>query len=262
MGLFKNLLFGETLNAYYGTNKGKKRVKNEDNYYLDGIIKPEGTDGNKKVLQKTKMPSNRFTYYAVFDGMGGGDFGEIASFIAAKATSEFLSEQKNIDLDDISESLNKLCEHLSAAVFKTGSDLGAYQMGTTLVSFFFYNNHVWVCNIGDSKGFYLSNGKLIQLTKDHIISSDHYHKKPSLSQFVGVDPRELRLEPYISRMSFKKGDTYLLCSDGLTDMVSEEDVLSVLSENIYGDKKVEKLIDMAMEAGGIDNITVILIEVL
>ncbi len=263
MGFVKNFFMQETLDAYCGSHIGNRRTKNEDNYYLDGLSLAEGKNGTKSVVHKTRTADGSLSYYAVFDGMGGGDYGEIASFTVAEAVREYLAGIKSSGSSAyITNLLEALCDSLNKQVHQAGVNLGAYQMGTTIVSMLFCKDQAWLCNIGDSKGFLFRNRKLQQLSKDHVITSDRYHKKPALSQFLGVDSSKLRIEPYICETGFQLGDIFLLCSDGLTDMVPEKEIASILSKAEFGEAKVQDLINAALKYGGEDNITVMLIEIL
>ena len=103
---------------------------------------------------------------------------------------------------------------------------------------------------------------LEKLSEDHVegmysIGRTKKNKKPGLIQYLGMDPEEILLEPTIHCSDLQKGDTYLLCSDGLTDMVTEADIASLLNKAADAEEATTGLVDMALENGGKDNITAI-----
>jgi protein phosphatase len=145
-------------------------------------------------------------------------------------------------------------------------------MGTTLVSAVFYNNSVTVAHIGDSRLYRLRDGEFSQLTKDHSLLQEQIdaglvtkeqartsQNKNLVTRALGVDPA---VEPEIRDYEVKQGDIYLLCSDGLNDMVDDDEIgmtLGMLAANL--ELCAAQLVQMANDNGGRDNVSVILIKV-
>lgn len=243
------------------SNKGKVRSNNEDNFYFDGFYMPEDNDGLSNIEEKEGELKNN-TFFAVFDGMGGGDYGEIASHTSALFAKEFLSVPNNINKSDISPSLRDMCFEMSQKVFEVGEDLGAYMFGSTIASVYFHENQMWFTNIGDSRAYLYRDSELIQVSKDHIESvAPNSRQKPALLQHLGIDPEEIMLDPTIRRLDVRDDDLILLCSDGLTDMVDPVVIAGELSQSQRLFDSVKNLFHFAMNAGGIDNITIIIIRI-
>ena len=267
MNLFRRILSSSqtVLSAACGSDTGKRRKNNEDNFYFDGEYMPADNAGTPSILPKT-VPSDQSCYFAVMDGMGGGDYGEIASSSAAEAISAFLAEEENVNPCDITPSLTALCRRVNEHVFRAGENLGAYQMGATLVSLYFHQGQAWICDLGDSRGYLLRGDTLIRLSVDHtdeeeMKANNITGRKPRLTQYLGIDPEAMTIVPYIHSRKVAHGDRYLLCSDGVTDMVEEERIQQLLTEADTPESCVRQLIAAALEAGGRDNITAMVVDV-
>ena len=253
------------LSAACVCDRGLKRSNNEDNFYFTGQYLPRDNDGLDGCLaDQMSLPEDVF--FAVYDGMGGGDYGEVASYTAAAETEGFLDLEDNINPCDITPSLTRMCLHLNEKVFQIGKSLGVYQMGSTLVSLFFHEDQVWVCNLGDSRAFLYRDQKMRQISVDHTDEEEMKangitNRKPYLTQFLGIDPEELRIEPFIQSGHYQAGDRYLLCSDGLTDMVDNQRISDVLVRYETPEDCAVRLKQMALENGGKDNITIIVIDI-
>ncbi len=252
--------------AACGCNIGKRRQNNEDNFYFNGEYLPSDNHGLSEILTlKESVPTGMEDaplFFAVFDGMGGGDYGEIASNLSAATAAHFLESGDDINPVDITPSLARMCDRMNEEVFRSGENLGVYQMGSTAASLFFYAGQMWVCNLGDSRCYRVSGGQMQQLSVDHTDEAEMKAgnvtgRKPYLTQYLGIDPEEMRIEPYIESYPVRKGDCFLICSDGLTDMVEEQAICSVLLGEREPQVCVQTLINAALEAGGRDNITVI-----
>ena len=141
------------------------------------------------------------------------------------------------------------------------------RMGTTIAGVCFSNDNMEICNLGDSKIFGLKNNKLIQLSIDHTDKKlkDKLQiekiKSYKLTQHLGIKETEMVLEPYIKKFNYSMFDSILVCSDGLTDMVSASEIENILNLNISVSNKIDKLISLALDNGGLDNITIMIFEV-
>lgn len=205
----------------------------------------------------------------VCDGMGGAAEGALASAEAVRAIKERISERYNSAMSDISlksllvsavESANKFIYDLSL----TNED---YQgMGTTVVAAIVTESYAYIVHAGDSRAYKLSEGQLIQLTKDHSVvqnmlengeitpeeAIDH-PSKHIITRALGVD-NEIRVD--FCQESFDDGDIILLCSDGLTNFVTAEDIQKIIEESKFFEF-ADKLVNHANQNGGADNITVV-----
>ena len=144
---------------------------------------------------------------------------------------------------------------------------GAGLEGTTAAILCLHGMEAEVVNLGDSRIFLFRDGKLRQLSVDHtdqalLRAQGITGRKPRLTQHLGIEPEELVIQPHRGRMEARAGDRFLLCTDGLTDMVEEEEIQQILGALLPMDRTVEELIARALEGGCRDNITVICCEVL
>ena len=261
----KDLIGGMQLRAACGCHQGKKRNNNEDNLYFDGSYMNSDNHGLPSI-EKTVLSLDDDGFFCVFDGMGGGDYGEVASYTASKTTKEFLETGTNINPCDITPSLTKMCEVINQAVYEVGEKLGSSRMGSTLVGLYFHEGQAWVCNLGDSRCYLLRDGRMKQISEDH--TDEEFMKengitgrKPYLTQYLGIDPDEMTIVPSIKSYVLNRGDRFLICSDGVTDMVDDQTICNNLARYQDPDECVEALIQAALDGGGKDNITAIVLEV-
>ena len=259
----KDLIGGMQLRAACGCHQGKKRNNNEDNLYFDGSYMNSDNHGLPSI-EKTVLSLDDDGFFCVFDGMGGGDYGEVASYTASKTTKEFLETGTNINPCDITPSLTEMYNVINQAVYQAGMNLGSDQTGSTLVGLYFHAGQVWICNLGDSRGYLLRGGKLLQISQDHTDAAFMQEngitgRKPYLTQYLGIDPDEMMIEPYIKSYYLQEGDTFLICSDGVTDMVEEQEICRILAHNEDVGDCVDLLIQAALDGGGKDNITAIVV---
>lgn len=247
-----------------GCNQGLKRKNNEDNFYFDGKYMQSDNHGLDEILTARKE-LDEDGLFVVFDGMGGMDYGEVASYTAAKVTKEFLAVEENMNPCDITPSLMELCQRLNTSVYQAGADRGSDRVGSTLVGVYFHAGQMWLCNLGDSPAYLIRDGKMMLISKEHTdawyVKEQGLNRKPWLTQYLGVDPQAMRIEPYIKSRYIKSGDCYLVCSDGVTDMVSEQEICNILTGEKDPARCVQKLIEAALAGGGVDNITAIVCKV-
>lgn len=240
------------INYYFTSNIGKCRKTNQDNFlcitnYLN--YENSGTDG---IINGQTISSDR-PLFGVFDGMGGEECGEMAAYIAAKELSAFEFDK------DIKQGYLDFCKCANTKICEYTKDNGLTSMGTTAAILRFTKDKIGLCNIGDSKIFQLSNDQFRQISYDHVGVSI-FGKKPPLSQNLGIPESELLISPYIATGDYHKGDVYLICSDGLTDMLSASNIKAILRQD-DGQTAAERLLDQALNNGGKDNITFILIHI-
>ena len=244
------------IDAACGCNIGKIRRNNEDNFFFDDKCLELDNQGLRNTACFSDALKNGLCL-AVFDGMGGENFGEVASFTAARQmqtitrslSDYFVSERKY---------LLKLTTQLNNAIMEAQKALCTDRCGSTMAALYFSSGYVYACNIGDSRAYRLRDGEFLQLSVDHVEKRpEGERKKAPLTQHLGIDPEDMQIEPYIAKGKIAKGDTYLLCSDGLTDMLTNFEISDILMTCDEPTECVHKLIQLALEHGGRDNITVI-----
>jgi PPM family protein phosphatase len=206
---------------------------------------------------------------AVADGMGGHAAGEVASSLTISAMAELDSEQVGGDMltalsSAVADANTRLQEMIAANPAVEG-------MGTTLTALLWSDGHAAVCHIGDSRGYLLRDGELYQITHDHTlvqslvdegrISVDDVSTHPQRSLLLrALDGRSIA-EPDLSVHEGQVGDRYLLCSDGLSGVVSDETLRDTLEGTADLDAVTRQLIELALRGGGPDNITCIVADV-
>ena len=230
-------------------NIGNVRNINQDNFicnnrYIDFSVK------KISFLEKQVKPP---LLLGVFDGLGGEEHGETASFIAAKNAKDILNCKNIVD------SFENYCNKTNRDICEVTRKNGYSSMGTTAAILAFTKKQIALCNIGDSRVIRFAKDKTEQISKDHI-GVCVYGAKPPLLQNLGIEPSQLKIEPYISLGKYKKDDRYLICSDGLTDMVSIDEIEKTVREN-EGERAVCLLMQKALANGGKDNITIILAQI-
>lgn len=242
-------------------NTGKVRKNNEDNFFFDNRCLEEENSGLKNPVFMTKV-LKRELCVAIFDGMGGESFGEQASFAAASAMQSMTRSLTDYFIP-ARKFLKNMCLKINDAVVDKAQELCTERMGSTLVALYFSYNYVYVCNLGDSRAYRLRDGEFLQLSQDHVEKREGRSiRKAPLTQHLGIDPEDFLIEPYIAKGELKHGDKYLLCSDGLTDMLTNLEIDEIMSSMESTEGCVQKLIDSALEKGGKDNVTAIVCRVL
>jgi len=213
------------------------------------------------------------------DGMGGYNAGEVASGIAVELIrtemKKSLAGRKTEEFDG-NEAERLIEDHATKAnnaIYQASQSQPQYSgMGTTLVVALWHDNQMSVGHIGDSRLYRLRDGALEQITRDHSLLQEqidsgmitkeqarHSQNKNLVTRAVGIDPE---VETEVHTYAVQPGDVYLLCSDGLSDMVTDEDVqltLGSLASNLP--LAAEQLVQLANDNGGRDNISVILVRV-
>ena len=241
-------------------NRGKVRSGNQDNFYFRGRYLEEENNGLDATLELSGWQRSGMML-AVFDGMGGENYGETAAFTAARTMDTFSRPRSLRNMDD-REFLCGCVETLNAAVVEAQQRLHTRRMGTTMVALWLGVKHMYIWNVGDSRCYLLRDGLLKQCSVDHVGSLLRPgERKAPLTQYLGLDPEELTVVPAVSREELRRGDRYLLCSDGVTDMLSDEQIKKTLSGGGSCADCVKALIAGAMEQGGKDNITAIVCEI-
>lgn len=234
------------------SNIGKIRSVNQDNFVCNRYLMAGGGYGLEKPMTGRKH-IRETSLFGVFDGMGGEECGEVASYIAARDAAVWTSRKNAL------QDLAQLCQQINSDIcaYTEANDIGS--MGTTAAMLAFTKKNIALCNIGDSKIFRLHNGQMKQISTDHV-SIAAFGMKPPLLQNLGIPPTELIIDPYLAQGPYCVGDVYLLCSDGLTDMVDNERIAGLLASLPLA-QAGQTLLDAALSRGGKDNITILLCRV-
>lgn len=235
-------------------NIGKIRRNNEDNFFFDGRCLPETNEGLKHPVSMVHTLRKEICV-AVFDGMGGENFGEAASFAAADEMQRTTRKLKDYFFPE-KRFLKDMCTKLNDVVLERARELCTSRMGSTMVALYFSHGYVYACNLGDSRAYRLRQGEFLQISEDHVEKREGKKKTP-LTQHLGIEPEEYLIEPYIAKGELQVGDQYLICSDGLTDMLTNLEIDEILTSTPTTEDCVQQLVDAALEKGGKDNVTVI-----
>ena len=241
--------------SYYGmTDPGRCRENNEDAYLLER--------------------KGSYVIAAVADGIGGYEDGEVASYLACKCISDYLwdSPEKVMGKDVLKQAVI----HANNAVVSQQQNPRLSSMGCVLTAILFdMEQHLaYMCHVGDTRLYKYKDGVLTKLSRDHslvrlqedagILSEEEAMSHPRrniITRFIGNSRLDWNTN-YMMDLSFPiEADTqYLICSDGLYDMVTSVEIMEVLAQECNQQQKVEALIKRANLAGGKDNITAIILE--
>src|SRR5687767_957500 len=220
--------------------------------------------------------------FLVADGMGGHAAGEIASRIAVDSISEFILHTKEDDGtwphaydEQFRRSTNRLMAALRMANTRVleamRKDARLRGMGTTVVAALAEEGTIAVAHVGDSRAYLIRDGELSRITNDHswvfeqvqagMLTEAEAEKHPLRNVITRALGGALQVTPDASEIVVQAGDVFLLCSDGLTGMVPEDEILRLVTES-NGDlqKACQQLVDAANERGGLDNVTAILVK--
>ncbi|WDV47641.1 Stp1/IreP family PP2C-type Ser/Thr phosphatase [Clostridiaceae bacterium M8S5] len=213
--------------------------------------------------------------FVVADGMGGHNGGETASYLAIKTIKEMINKHKEELINkeiQIPKFIQDVFKEANSVIYKEGNNNKIlYGMGTTLTAIYFSEKSAIIGHVGDSRAYLLKDNKLIQLTQDHSlvaelvkngsISSEEAKNHPQkhvITRALGTN-KHLKFDMFEREIEI--GDTYMLCSDGLTNMLDDEEIKKVLSTINDPQEMCDCLIEKANQHGGDDNITVLTIKI-
>ena len=255
------------MHAAVVSRKGPVRDNNEDNYYMNGYwMKAEETDAE---AERVRTCGDAFQAYAVCDGMGGTDSGEAASACAVRALDV---ESVRRSMASGGRELVQMLQEISGTVLDEALRRGK-SAGTTIALALLQERRLTAANVGDSRIYRFRKGQLWQISEDHsrvaqmvrmgLISPEQARTDPGrhiISQYLGM-PDPLLVSPCIrSAGTVKKNDIYLLCSDGLTDMLTDGEIRVILEEGGDAQKMARALSEAALCRGGRDNVTVMILQ--
>ena len=231
---------------------GKAREMNQDYYYIS-------------------TPEDEIKLFILADGMGGYNGGEVASNLATQSAKSYILNNFN-KIEHNKETILKLVknavEYANMVVYeKSKKEKELTGMGTTIEVCLIYNNKVYIGHVGDSRVYRLRKEFFRKLTKDHsyveqlvedgTISKEEAYNHPKKNMLTKALGCTAFVEPDCLIKGFLKGDILLMSSDGLTNMLKDEEIYNIIKEN--PENAVDKLIEKANLQGGYDNITVVII---
>jgi protein phosphatase len=244
--------------AFGGTDPGKKRANNED----------------------ALLVNDKLGLYAVADGIGGNEGGEVASRIAVETLAgvmpDLLGEKDRTPpvgrarTDDPSVSALRQAVYLANRAIgqERSQNPGLSNMGTTLTTLLLRDDKAFIAHIGDSRAYLFRTGKLLQLTDDHSFVTEQVRagtftlEQARSSPYRHMITRALGIaedaNADLTKHALKKDDWFLLCTDGLTEMLEDEEIGRILAASSPREA-VQKLLSAANERGGVDNITAVVV---
>ena len=253
-----------TIRATLRSESGKERANNEDNVSFNYKAMPCNIPSFKSTALEFRTMWNCIPF-GVFDGMGGLRDGEVASLLAAERFTQYAKGLHFRSLNSNGpEILSRCLIKVNLDICERSRKLG-YQIGTTAATAVFIQKNVLVSNVGDSPIYLFRNFRLRRLSEEHsdreLIRKLGICTTPSLTQHLGISPEKMEIEPYASTMRSFLGDRFLLCTDGLSSFVSEEQISAICKENKDLDDCADSLLHTALTNGSKDNITLILCDV-
>ena len=224
------------------TNVGRVRTNNEDAFLATGRL------------------------FAVADGMGGLEAGEVASGLAMDTLRTRIQEEATTPLAEWVREANR------AIYAKAMAGMGRPGMGTTLTALMIEDGHLRAAHVGDTRGYLLRDGQLSRVTRDHsrvakmvedgLITEEqaaHHPERNVITRALGVRP-DVQVDDFT--LDVRPGDRLLLCSDGLHGMVPDPAIRSILVDTPDPNEAAHRLVEAANQGGGVDNITAMVLDVL
>lgn len=241
------------IKAWGVTDKGAVRQQNQDAYYLD-------------------VPADGLAVAVVCDGMGGARAGNIASTLAVEAFVDALRSHDASAAMEPGDLLTEAAVLANAAVFCRASiDPGCHGMGTTMVAALVAEHVAHIVNIGDSRCYLVTESGIIKVTRDHSVVEDLVTRGEITPEEARLHPRKnlitraLGAEEHIRsdlyRSDLHMGDCLLLCSDGLSNVLTDQEMLYEILHGGAIEDCCTRLLDIALSRGAPDNVTAVLIQV-
>lgn len=205
------------------------------------------------------------------DGMGGHQAGEVASSMAIGVAGQYVED--NLGLISGEKLVEKAMSAANAAVHgKASSSAKFRQMGTTMTILYREGDTAYIGHVGDSRAYLFREGSLRRLTQDHSLvatlvaegeiteeQAQHHPQRNIITKALGLEPQ---VEVDLTAVKIEPGDVFLLASDGLTGLVTDDRIAEVLASGGEPAEQTRRLVDMALEGGGTDNISVVIVRIL
>ncbi|HEY7155369.1 MAG TPA: Stp1/IreP family PP2C-type Ser/Thr phosphatase [Gemmataceae bacterium] len=265
-----------TVRSFGLTDPGKVRKTNEDQFLIAVLLKALQIERSSLPQPKVQHSSDRSQLFIVADGMGARVGGEKASALAIDSVESFVLEtfkwfaqcngqEQDPVLADFQSALGQANARVLAEAAQRPELHG---MGTTLTLAYSLNDELFVAHVGDSRCYLCRHGVLYRLTRDHTLVDEmvrygtlaateaaQHRWRHVITNAVGANSAEVKVE--VHKVHLESGDRVLLCSDGLTEMVPEEEINRILQSEAEPEQACRRLVTRANEAGGKDNITVV-----
>jgi PPM family protein phosphatase len=270
------------IDAAGGTHLGLVRERNEDAYLIATLQRSMILhDASPGAARGWLAGQPAGTLLVVADGMGGMGNGDVASRIAVDTVTGYLlnvmswtgqreesdsTRERSVTLPDIREQLSSAIAAGNETVKSAGAEIGAPEMGTTLTAALISWPALYVAHVGDSRCSLLRDGQLTRLTTDHTLAQQLSEQDPAPERIPeswhhvlwnSLGGSHSLPKPQICKQLLEPNDILLLCSDGLTNHVSDQEIATILREELTNRSRCQRLIDRANELGGSDNITVV-----
>ncbi len=241
---------------------GTVRKTNEDNIFFNGTYLEKDNIGTRNILTDT-VSCRQGAIYAVFDGMGGESSGEWASFLAA--AQMYKAASKRLSINEIKEFLLSYAHQANERICETMRVENISRMGTTAAIVYIKNNEATIMNIGDSRVYLLGEEGIEILSVDHtdvkLMQQSGISRPPKLTQHLGIFPEEMIIEPHIISTQISEGNRMMICSDGLYNALSKDDIRELMGLETVASETVDLMVNEALQKGSKDNITVIVIDI-
>ena len=242
------------IHAWGITDKGVVRTQNQDGYYLD-------------------VPSEHLAVGVVCDGMGGAKAGNIASLIAVETFVDTLQRSQGEPDTPPPAVLSLAAEEANAAVYRrANTDPDCFGMGTTMVAALLVERTAYLLNIGDSRAYHINGEGITRLTRDHSVVEDMVARGDITPEQARTHPRknlitralgaEERIRADLYEKELAGGDFLLLCSDGLSNILSDQELLYEVVHGGDPDSCCQRLLDITISRGAPDNVTAVLFQIL
>jgi PPM family protein phosphatase len=260
------------------TDAGKVRATNQDQFLIAVLLKALQVQQTSLPQPKVQHSSDQSHLFVVADGMGGHAGGEQASALALDSVETFIlgtfkwfAQFKGAEQDQVLADFQSALGHANALVRAEAAERPElHGMGTTLTLAYSLNDVLFVAHVGDSRCYLCRHGFLYRLTRDHTLVEEmvrqgtlsaeeaaHHRWRHVITNAVGGNSSEVRVE--VHKVQLEGGDRVLLCSDGLTEMLPEEEINHVLRTEAVPEQACRRLMTRANNAGGRDNITAVVV---
>ena len=226
---------------------------------------------NQDAMRFWAQPESGHAIVVLCDGMGGEKAGEVASAIASEAFFEYAQNAlQGPEPPLVVDIAREATAFANLQVYdRANRDDECHGMGTTLVAAVVNGTDTAVVNLGDSRCYWLAEGQLLQVTRDHswvqelvdqgAISADEARSHPRRNLITRALGLQRRSRSDIYRLDFREDDTLLLCSDGLSNQVTEQEMTSILTDERDLRAACDKLLSLALQRGAPDNVTVLIL---
>jgi protein phosphatase len=258
------------------TDTGRVRSENEDQFLIATLTKALQVQQTSLPRAKVQYSEERGHLFLVADGMGGHRGGEQASALAVDEIEQFMLNTFKWFFQLKGSEEQKVLLEFRDALYQTDARIiqeatrhpELWGMGTTLTMAYCLHRDLFVVHVGDSRCYLFHVGTLHQITRDHTLvgelvrrgslspeeASEHHWRHVITNVVGGTEPG---VQPEVHKVHLESGDVLLLCSDGLTEMLSDEEIAAVLQQESDPRRACDRLVKQANEHGGKDNVTVI-----